>query len=54
MIDCDLTGDVYKEAHAASKWVKMPDFGKRAKGHIALQDHGDEVMFRDIKIRELK
>lgn len=54
VIDCDLAGEAYKEAHAASKWVKMPDFAKRAKGHIALQDHGDEVWFRDIKVRELK
>jgi cytochrome c len=39
---------------AKSKFNTMPDFGKARKGHIALQDHGDAVWFRNIKIRELK
>jgi cytochrome c len=39
---------------AASKFKAMPDFGKATKGHIALQDHGDKVWFRNIKIREIK
>jgi type 1 glutamine amidotransferase len=52
VVDCDLTSEDYKKAHDASKWTGMPDFGKRSKGHIALQDHGDEVRFRDIKVRK--
>lgn len=39
---------------AASKFTKFPKFGKPMKGHIALQDHGNEVSFRNIKIRRLK
>ncbi|ELR73750.1 Putative secreted glycosyl hydrolase [Fulvivirga imtechensis AK7] len=36
-----------------SKFKDMPGFGQAKKGHIALQDHGDKVWFRNIKIREL-
>lgn len=39
---------------AASKFKSMPDFGKATRGRIALQDHGDKVWYRNIKIRELK
>jgi hypothetical protein len=38
---------------AASKFVKTPRYGREARGHIALQDHGDEVAFRNIKLRRL-
>jgi len=43
----------WKERIAKSKFKDMPGFGKSQKGHIALQDHGDAVAFRDIKIRML-
>lgn len=38
---------------AGSKFKAMPGFAKFKKGRIALQDHGDPVWFRNIKIREL-
>lgn len=39
---------------AASKYSNIPDFALKRKGHIVLQDHTDEVMFRNIKIREIE
>jgi len=37
-----------------SKWDEIPEFGeRRPSGYIVLQDHGDDVWFRNIKIREL-
>ncbi|MBX2968499.1 MAG: DUF1080 domain-containing protein [Cyclobacteriaceae bacterium] len=34
----------------ASKWKDFPAYGTIEKGHIALQDHGNEVWFRNIAI----
>lgn len=38
---------------AAGKFREWPGFGRAAWGHIALQDHGDRVAYRDIRIRPI-
>jgi hypothetical protein len=35
------------------KWKDYQDYGRAGKGHIALQDHGSNVWFREIKIKKL-
>ena len=41
-------------AYQASKFASMPRFARASRGHIALQDHGDDVWYRNLKIRELE
>jgi hypothetical protein len=53
VVDVDTASPEFKAVQAASKWGKVPDFNALKKGHIALQDHGDEVAYRAIKIRRL-
>jgi hypothetical protein len=44
----------FRAAVAASKFRDIPGFGEWPDGHILLQDHGDQVAFRHILIRELR
>jgi hypothetical protein len=53
VVKTTLWDDAWREMIAKSKFRNMPDFGTIRKGHIALQDHGDDVWFKNIKIRKL-
>jgi hypothetical protein len=54
VVDVDLGSPEGKALIAASKFKDWPEFATLSKGHIALQDHGNVVSFRSIKIREVK
>jgi sugar phosphate isomerase/epimerase len=46
--------EAFKSLVAGSKYAGIPGFGLAPKGRILLQDHGNEVHFKNIKIRVLK
>jgi cytochrome c len=53
IVEYELWTDDWKELVAGSKFAAWPDYGLMKKGHIVLQDHGDQVWYRNIKIRAL-
>ncbi|HEX6992894.1 MAG TPA: DUF1080 domain-containing protein [Gammaproteobacteria bacterium] len=44
----------WEERVAASKFAAWPAYGRARRGHIGLQDHGDPVWFRNVKIRSIR
>jgi|JI10StandDraft_1071094.scaffolds.fasta_scaffold32159_5 hypothetical protein len=53
VVSTTLWDDSWKSLVAGSKFKEWPDFGTYKKGHIALQDHGNTVWYRNIKIKRL-
>jgi hypothetical protein len=52
VLQYELETPALKAAVADSKFKDVARFGTRQKGHILLQDHGDQVWFRNIRIRQ--
>ena len=51
ILEYERGSEAFRKEVAASKFNSIPDFGEWADGHILLQDHGNQVFFRNIKIR---
>lgn len=53
VVDFDLWTPAWNALKAKSKWSDVKLYGMIRKGHIALQDHGGGVWFKNIKLRKL-
>ncbi|HUQ96309.1 MAG TPA: DUF1080 domain-containing protein, partial [Chitinophagaceae bacterium] len=53
VVETRMDDDAWRALIAGSKFKDMPDFAKFSKGRIGLQDHGNDVWYRNIRIKQL-
>lgn len=54
VLEYECSSDMMRAAVADSKFKNTAGFGEKIEGHILLQEHGSEVWFRNLAIRELR
>lgn len=54
VVEYELESPEWERLVKASKFNEFPRYGRAPRGHIGIQDHGDAVAYRNIRIRELK
>lgn len=54
VVEYELWTPQWEELVRNSKFVEWPSYGRAERGHIGLQDHGDPVYYRNIKVRSLR
>jgi hypothetical protein len=54
VVEYERKSNVFRALVARSKYEKYKEFGMNDKGPILIQDHGDQVSYRNLKIRKLK
>ncbi len=54
VLEYQVGSDRFDELLAKSKYAPVEGFADLRAGHIVLQDHGDDVWFRNIEIRVIE
>jgi hypothetical protein len=54
VVEYELWSPDWERRVRESKFKDFPKYGRPRRGHIGLQDHGDRVAYRNIKIREIR
>lgn len=54
IVEFQAWSESWKKEKSEGKWKDYPDYGVAKKGRIALQDHGNKVYFKNIRIREIR
>lgn len=54
VLEYERKDEAYRQLVSESKYVVWPSFGEADRGHILLQDHGDLVSFKNIKIKPIE
>ncbi|MFB6457702.1 DUF1080 domain-containing protein [Chitinophaga sp. Hz27] len=52
--DYTIGSEEWKKNKATGKWKDAKGYGAAKKGHISLQDHGSEIWFKNVKLKELQ
>lgn len=53
VLSIDIDSQEFKKLVQETKFKNYTDFGKKRDGHILIQDHGDQIHYRSIMIKEL-
>jgi hypothetical protein len=54
IVQYDMNSEEWKAKVAGSKFKEWPEFGLARKGHLAIQQHGAKVAYKNLKVREIK
>lgn len=54
VVEYELGSEDWERLVADSKFAQWPDYGRHPVGHIGLQDHGNPVWYRNIRIRPIE
>lgn len=54
VVEYELGSPAWAALVQASKFKEWPQYGTRKTGHLVLQDHGDRVQYRNLRVRRIQ